>query len=273
MNPLAGEPVLVVKPQTRRHSNARFIPENASLQGFDVQVHRVEEAGIYGNAIWQYRNDPERTALEPGPLDAMGELPYEYVEDQVVAGFAAVSSTALPIVGFNLLNYGWRVVAADGIRRVRDTGAANPPYDFTDIIPRTIDLQDAIVETALEARRSDSSLPPVKHGAFKLATLLEHNDIRLVAQNVAFPADPLGALWYFMVAGGKISVDGTTHTIPERVMLQLSGEVARFDDAMTWIVQVRENGWTRDVRVGNYRQVERRLTGVYDVYLAALSSS
>jgi len=269
--PLLGEPVFVVKPKTSRHSNARFIPENCTLHGFDVQLHRVEDVGIYGSTLFQYRNDPERAALVREPTDVIGAPTFEYVEDQVVAGFTALAETAIPIVGFNLFNYGWRAVAADGLRRMRREDLATPPYDFAEVIPRTIDVQDAIVQVAMQARRDNDSLPPVKHGAFALETLLEHNDVRLVAQNEASPADAVGALWYFMVAGKEVSVDGHLHEIPDEVMAHLTASRSRYDDAIAWAAQIRETGWTRDYYVRNYKQVESQLHDVYGAYLTALS--
>lgn len=265
-SPLEDEPLFVVQPRASRHSNARMMPESCRLHGFDVQIHRVERGGIYGNALWQYRDDSDNSA-------ALAVAGADYVADQVVAGFNVLVATAIPIVGYNLFNYGWRAVAVDGIKRAENDGLPFPPYDFREVIPRTIDVQDAIVETALRARHEDSTLPPLKHGAFALATILEHNDTSLVAPNTASPPHPIGALWYYMVAGGKVNVDGHEHIIPELVMDQLLGVIPRFDDALTWAMQIREHGWTRDSYVRNYRSIQDRLRAIYDVYEPMLNGA
>lgn len=256
------------------------LPEFRGVTALDVHLHCFDERLLIGNPCWVFERGsalagspaPEFPTVERAPdVDAVGEL------EPVVRGFASLASTALPIVGFNAFNWDWRLVAADGFRLVRDGAQPSLPYDFTSVIPRTIDLQDALIETYLHARTAGDQTPFIPFGSFSLPALLEHNDTSRVPQDPGRPIHSVAALWFLAASERSICLAGHQYEIPPYVHDWLIGKTPRFATATNWLVQIREFGWSRD-EVAAYgsspREKQRTyLSQVYDPYLAALTDA
>lgn len=254
--------------------------EYRGVTALDVHLHCFDEQLLIGNPCWVFER-PSALAGSPAPdfptderasdVDAVGEL------EPVVRGFASLASTALPIISFNAFNWDWRLIAADGFRLVRDGAQPTLPYDFSSVIPRTIDLQDALIETYLHAAGTRDSVPFIPIGSFSLPALLEHNDTGRVAQDPGRPIHSVAALWYLMASERSVCLAGRQYEIPPHVHDWLIGKTPRFATATNWLVQIREFGWSRD-EVAAYGSAPRDkqrsyLLQVYDPYLAAIADA
>lgn len=233
MSELAIPNVVVgVHLSTRWDKAKRRIPEYSSAKGMMLTI----------NNVYAGRFDTTRALI--------------YDESELPVAIDELLRLGLPIVGFNLYNYSWRVLARD--------------FDVSSLLKLSIDVFQAVWDIVNADFLAGRGKKVSTRGQLTLTDLLFNNfDDYKPAVDIPLRASEPVALWHKFVSTGLLKVGEKPVKLNKKVGLQMIGSAPRFATAKDWARELWDQGSTLGSPLPGFRS--ERDTGIRPRYAPYLN--
>jgi hypothetical protein len=221
-----------VQMSTRWDKAKRRIPEYSTTTSMMVTINNVYQDRFETTRALVYKSEELTDAL-----DELAEL-------------------ALPIVGFNLYNYSWRVLCRD--------------FDMKNIIPLSIDLFQGLWDLVNAEYLAGKGKKASTSGQLTQIDLLFNNfeNFRPGADIPHRSNEPV-ALWHKLLTTGVLKVGAKPAKLNKRIGMQMIGATPRFPTAREWAQVLYDQGSTLGSPVAGFRNETRKV--IRDRYKPYLS--